>query len=110
LITFVEDSAVTYVELKIRPSAVREWFSQGHFEVSEGFVIGTSQLASSNYPLLTTERYAFQIRNNSGKVLSDGSILASVYEIAGAKPWIIMGIGLVGSILGIIRGFVKALN
>jgi hypothetical protein len=103
LITFVEDPAVTHVELQIRPITGSEWFSQGQFEVSKGLVIGTAQLGSSSYPLRTTERYTFQLRNNSGKVLSDGSIVASAYEIAGANRWIIGGIGLVASILGILQ-------
>ena len=104
----IEDPAITKVKLSIRPSAVSAWFQQVDYDVSNGFVLGTAQLGSIDYPVKRTERYSYRLEAADGTLLSDGQIDVVVDRIAGGETWLIAGIGIFSALLQILSMFLES--
>jgi hypothetical protein len=98
---YLQDKAISEVIMSIRPDAEGNWYPQTPFMVDNGYVVGTAQLGSNRWPLKESEEYSYKLYSKDNKILSEGRIIASINHIAGADSLIILGIGLVASILQI---------
>jgi hypothetical protein len=98
---YVELPSISTVILELRPAPEGKWYPQPPYTVSEGFILGTAQLGSPQWPLKRDEHYSFRLRADTGPVLSEGQIIATVKRIAGLDHWVAGGIGLLASVLQI---------
>lgn len=103
----IQDRSLTKVQMLIRPYPENKRYPlSADFTVSDGYLIGTAQLGSSEWPVYKDEKYTFQIKTIDGVLLSEGNLLATVKPIAGGDRWLIIGIGLLASILQILSIFI----
>lgn len=105
---YVENPSISEVRLDIRPSAEPVWYQQENYYVSNGFVMGTAQLGSREWPVKQTEQYTFRLVAADGSLLSEGQINAVVDQIAGSESWLIGGIGAFASLLQIVSTVLEA--
>lgn len=103
----VEDESIKEVKLSIRASGEPIYNEQQKPHVSNGFVLVTAQLGSTEYPIRQTEDYNYLLMKDDNNILSEGRINVQVEQIAGSETWLIAGIGIFASLLQILSTFIN---
>ena len=98
----VDNPTTSKVTLHIRPWAFSDWYAQQDYSVAKGFVMGTAQLGSRQWPVKKTERYAYRLQGDDGTTLSEGQIDAVVDRIARADSFVVGGLGLLAAAIEVL--------
>lgn len=93
-----------FLFLEIRPAAEAKFYRQGDgYRVVDRIVSGVAQLGHPDWPVHQDEKYTFRLVATGGIPLLDGTILAKAHPISGTSPWVLAAIGLLASVIEILR-------
>ena len=97
-----DTQVINSVSISIRPSTIAEWFRAHDTTVSNGLILSTLQLGSTEYPIGKDARFAYKLVADPSTVLSEGTLMASSVTVAGTEPWLISAIAVLASVLQVL--------